>query len=92
MLQYPSVTPANGVVLSPGMLGYSRLVRETFDACVLMLLQTCFESTCSLTDVHLSAGARYFIDDVCLLLHGERVLDFSKERTEGGSGLEYRSS
>ena len=55
MLQYPSVTPANGV-LSPGKLGYGRLVHETFDACVLMLFQTCFESTCSFADVHLSTG------------------------------------
>ena len=91
MLQYPSVTPVNGVVLSPDMFGYSRLVIEVFDACVLMLFHTCFESTCSLADVHLSACAWYFIDDVCLLLHREGVFDFSEERTEGGSGLEHRS-
>ena len=91
MLQYPSVTPVNGMVLSPGMFGYSRLVREASDASVHMLFQKCFESTCSLTDVYLSAGAWYFVDDVCLLLHREGVFDFSEERMEGGIRLEYSS-
>ena len=47
----------------------------------------------SLTNVHLyhSTGAWNFVDDISLLLHGEGVLDLIKERTEGGSGLEYRS-
>ena len=58
-------------ILSPSMFGYSRLVCEAFDVCVLMFLQMCFESICSLADVHLSAGAWYFVDDVCLLLHRE---------------------
>ena len=44
--------------------GYSRLVRE---ACVFMIFQTCFELTCSLANVHLSVGARYFVDDICNL-------------------------
>ena len=66
-------------------------VREAFDACVLMLLQTCSKPACSLADVHLSAGARHFVDDVCLLLPGVGVLDLSVERTEGGSGLKHRS-
>ena len=56
MLQYPSVTPANGTVLSPGMFGYSRLAREAFDVCVLMLLQMCFKSTCSLANVERRVG------------------------------------
>ena len=57
-----------------------------------MLFQTCFESsyTCSLADVHLSAGAWHFVD-VCLLLHREGLFDLSEERTEGGSGLEHHS-
>ena len=76
----------------PGMFGYGRLVHETFDACILMLLQTCSKSTCSLADVHLSAGAWRFVDDICLLLHGEGVLDLSNKRMEGGSGLEYHSN
>ena len=46
---------------------------------------------CSLADVHLSAGARHFVDDVYLLLSGKGVLDLSEERTESGSGLEHRS-
>ena len=54
-----------------------RLVREAFDTSVLMLLQMCFESTCSLADVHLSAGAWYFVDNICLLLRREGVLDLS---------------
>ena len=78
MLQYPSVTPADRMVLSPGMFSYSRLVHEAFDACVLMLFQMCFESTCS---VHLSAGAWHFVD-ICLLLHREGFLDLSEERTD----------
>ena len=46
---------------------------------------------CSLADVHLSAGARHFVDGICLLLPGEGVFDLSEERTEGGSGLEHHS-
>ena len=91
MLQYPSVIPVDGMVLHPGVFGYGRLVREAFDECVLMLLHTCSKLVCSLADVHLSAGARHFIDDVCLLLRGEGVLDPSEERTVCGSRLEHRS-
>ena len=75
MLQYLSVIPVDGMVLRPGVFSYGRLVCEAFDVSVLMLLQTCFESTCSLADVHLSTGAQYFVDNVCLLLHREGVLD-----------------
>ena len=50
-----------------------------------------FESTCSLTDVHLSAGAQHFIDDIYSLLCREGVFDLSEERTESGSGLEHHS-
>ena len=74
------------------MFGYGRLDREAFDACVLMLLQTCFKLACSLTNVHLSTGAWHFVDDVCLLLLGEWILDLSEERTEDGSGLEHHSN
>ena len=56
-----------------------------------MLLQKCSKLACSLANVYLSAGAWHFIDDVCLLLPEEGVLDLSEERTEGGSGLEHRS-
>ena len=91
MLQYPRVIPVDGMVLRPGVFSYGRFVHEAFDASVLMLLQTCFELTPSLVDVHLSAGAWYFVDNVHLLLHREGVLDLSEERTEGGSGLEHRS-
>ena len=91
MLQYLHVIPVDGMVLCPDMFSYGRLVREAFDTSVLMLLQMCFESTPSLADVYLSAGARYFVDNVHLLLHREGVLDLSEERTEGGSGLEHRS-
>ena len=91
MLQYLRAVPADGMVFCPGVLSYGRLVREAFDASVLMLLQTCFESTCRLADVYLSAGAWNFVDDVGLLLHREGVLDLSEERTESESGLEYRS-
>ena len=48
-----------------------------------------FQAGGSLADVDLSIGAWHFIDNVCLLLPGERVLDLCEERTEGGSGLEY---
>ena len=46
--------------------------------------------------VHLSAGAWYFVDNVFLLLQRGRggVLDLSEEKmmgTEGGSGSEHRS-
>ena len=51
------------------MFSYGRFVHEAFDASVLMLLQTCFKSTSGLADVHFSAGAQYFVDNVCLLLH-----------------------
>ena len=40
----------------------------------------------SLADAHLSASAQYFVDDVCLLLHREGVLDLSRE---GGPGPEH---
>ena len=30
---------------------------------------------CGLADVYLSAGARHFVDDICLLLHKEGVFD-----------------
>ena len=84
MLQYPHVITADGMVLCPGMFGYGRLVREAFDACVLMLLQTCFKSACSLADVYLSAGAGHFVDDVFLLLPGEGSLTLvRRERREG---------
>ena len=73
------------------MFSYGRFVHEAFDTSVLMLLQTCFESTSSLADVHLSTGALYFEDNVCLLLHREGILDLSEERTKGGSGLEHHS-
>ena len=52
---------------------------------------TCFEPTPSLADVHLFTDARYFIDNVRLLLHREGILDLSEERTEGGSRPEHRS-
>ena len=55
------------------MFGSARLVRETCNACVLMLLQTCCKLACSLAD----AGAWHFVDDVCLLLHGDGVFDLS---------------
>ena len=45
-----------------GVFGYSRLVREAFDACVLMLLQTCSKPACNLADLRHSAGARHFVD------------------------------
>ena len=70
------------------LFGYGRLVCKAFDASVLMFFQTCFESMCSLTDVHLSTGAWHFTDNVCLLLHREGVFDLTEERTEGGSRLE----
>ena len=59
MLQYPRVIPADGMVFRPGVFGYGGFVREAFDASVLMLLQTCFEPTPSLADVHFSIGAWY---------------------------------
>ena len=64
MLQYPGVIPADEMVLRPGVFGYGRLVREAFDARVLVLLQTYSKPACSLADVHLSAGTRHFVDDV----------------------------
>ena len=91
MLQYLHVIPVEGMVLCPGVFSYGRLVHEAFDTSFLILFQTCFESTCRLADVHLSAGARYFTDNVCLLPHREGALDLSEERTEGGSRLEHRS-
>ena len=51
MLQYPNVIPADRMVLCPGMFGYARLVRETFDVRVLVLLQTCSKPACSLAEV-----------------------------------------
>ena len=61
MLQYPSVTPADGMVLRPGMFGYGIFVCEAFDAYVLMLLQLCFESMYGLTNILFSAGAWHFV-------------------------------
>ena len=90
MLQYPRVIPADGMVLCPGVFSYGRFVCEAFDASVLMLPQMCFESTSSLADVHFSTGAQYFVDNVCLLLHREGVLDLSEERMESQSGPEHR--
>ena len=90
MLQYPRVIPADGMVLCPGVFSYGRFVHEAFDASVPMFLQTCIESTCSLPDVHLSSGARYFAD-VCLLLYREGVLDLSEERMEGACRPEHSS-
>ena len=60
MLQYLRVIPVDGMVLVFSY-GFS-------DTSVLMLLHMCLESACSLVDVHLSAGARYFVDNICLLL------------------------
>ena len=45
----------------------------------------------SLANVHLSTGARYFVDNICLFLHREGVLHLSEERMEGGSGPEHHS-
>ena len=53
--------------------------RKAFDACVLVLLKMCYNPACSLANVHLSAGARHFVD-VCLLLLGKGVLDLSEGR------------
>ena len=39
------------MVLRLGMFSYGRLVREVFEARVLVLPQTYFESTCSLVDI-----------------------------------------
>ena len=85
MLQYPGVIPADGMVLP------ARLNHEAFNTCVLMLLQMCLKLVCSLTNVHLFAGAWHFVDDVCLLLLGEGVFDLCEERTEGGFRLEHCS-
>ena len=62
MLQYRGVIPVDGMVLHPDAFGYGRLVREAFDACILMLPQTCSKIACSLANVHLSAGAWHFVD------------------------------
>ena len=79
MLQYPGVIPADGMVFRQCVFGYGRFVSEAFDACVLMLLQMCFQLTLSPANVHLSTGAWYFVDDVYLLLCREGVLDLRKE-------------
>ena len=65
-LQYHSVIPAYGIVLRPGVFSYGRLVHEAFDACILMLLQTCFELMCIIivSLMYLSTGAWHFVDDV----------------------------
>ena len=59
----------------------SQWVCEAFDAHVLMFLQTCFKSMCSLVNVHVSASAWHLVDDVHLLLH-RGVFDLSEVRTE----------
>ena len=56
---------------------------------VLTLLQTCFDVV---SQIHLSADARNLVDNVCLLLHEEGVIDLSEVRTEGGSAPEHRSA
>ena len=71
-------------IVRPGLFGYDRRICEAFDACVLMLIQTYFESTCNLANVHLSAGAWHFVDNACLFHHKEGVFDLSEERTDGG--------
>ena len=81
---YNSIACCNILVSSQrmgwsGVFGYGRLVHEAFDACVLMLLQTCFKPVCSLADVHLSAGAWHFVDNVLL---GEGVLDLIVRRVQ----------
>lgn len=46
-----------------------------------------FESMCSLTNVHLSTGAQYFVD-VCLLICSEGALILvRREWSVGGPGL-----
>ena len=52
MMKYPCVIPVDGMVFCPGMFVYGRLVHEAFDAHILMFLQTCFEWTCSFTNVY----------------------------------------
>ena len=52
------------MILSSGMLGYGRVVHEAYAAYILMLLQKCFESMCSVADVHVHLS----VDNVCLLL------------------------
>ena len=77
------------ILVSPQRMGWSSVqaysaIADLFMKPLMhvsfMLFQTCFKLTCRLADVHLSTGARYFVDDVCLLLHREVVFDFSEER------------
>ena len=84
------------ILVSPQLIGWSSvqacLAMADLSMKPLMHASLCsFRRVSSLADVHLSAGARHFVDDVCLLLHMEGVFDFNEERTEGGSGLEHRS-
>ena len=84
MLQHLHVIPADGMVLRPGMFSYGRLVHEAFNTSILMLLQMCFELVHRLADVHLSAGARYFI---CLLLYKEESLTLVRREQSVGPDL-----
>ena len=44
-----------------------------------------------LTDVHLPAGAWYFVDDIRLFVDRKMIFYLCEEVTEGGCGLEYCS-
>ena len=87
MLRYPSVIQMDGMALSPGMFVYGRLVSEAFDAPVLMLIQTCLESTCFLANEHFTTGAWHFIDSVRLLLNREGSLTFVRREWRVGPDL-----
>ena len=64
------------ILVSSQRMGWSS-VQAIADLSVnplMLLLQTCFEPSSSLVDVHLSAGVRHFVDNVWLLLHREGSL------------------
>ena len=56
-----------------------------------MLLEPSSEASLGLSDVDLSTLACYLIYDVCLLLEGERVFDFSKHRPESRARSKHHS-
>ena len=54
-------------------------------------MHTCLQAALRFSDVHLTAGAWYLVDDVRLLRCRQEVFDLSENATEGGTGLKHRS-
>ena len=66
LVQHRGFFPLDGVVTFPGMFGYSRLISELLDACILVSLESGLQAFGCLTDLCFPTGARDLIDDLRL--------------------------